>query len=231
MFRKPWLITQEWHDVVFLHWPISPNIVRKQIPLDLELDLFNNMAWIGLIFFKVKGNRLRFVPPLPGLRSFLELNVRTYVKYKGRSGVHVFSLDANNPLIVKLPILVNFLPYRNAKMNLTHDKNTFKIQSRRIHKNTFPETLFTSYEALSTPIELDHLERWLTERYHLWTKTKKHLFRIDISHSPWVLQNVNATIHENTMASFLDSNFQAESPIAHYSKMKKTLIFPPVKES
>lgn len=231
MFNKPWLITQEWHDVLFLHWPVSPDFMRKHIPLELEIDLFNNLAWIGLIFFKVKGNRPRFIPPVPGLHSFLELNVRTYVTYKGISGIHFFSLDANNPLIIKLATLGNFLPYRNAKVSLKQHKKTFTLHSRRIHKNTFPETLFTSYEPISRPIERDHLEKWLTERYHLWTKPKQHLFRVDISHSPWILQNVTATIHENTMAVFLKSDIQAECPLAHYSKMKKARIFPPVKEN
>jgi uncharacterized protein YqjF (DUF2071 family) len=231
MFRKPWVMTQEWHDVLFLHWPVSPELVRKHIPSELELDLYNNMAWIGVIFFKVKGNRLRFIPPVPGLNSYLELNVRTYVTYKGRTGVHFFSLDANNPLIVKLTKLGNFLPYRHAKIILKRNKKTFILHSRRKHKNTFPDALVTTFEPISTPIERNQFEKWLTERYHLWTKTKGHLFRVDITHSPWVLQNVTGTIHENSMATLLKCDFQKNNPIAHYSKMKKARIFPPEKES
>jgi uncharacterized protein YqjF (DUF2071 family) len=231
MFRRPWTMTQEWHDVLFLHWPVSPDSVRKHIPSELELDLYNNMAWIGLTFFRVKGNRLRFIPPVPGFCSYLELNVRTYVTYKGRSGVHFFSLDANNTMIVKMATLGNFLPYRHAKMSLKRHKRTFTTHSRFIHKQTFPETLVTTFQPISGPIESNQFERWLTERYHLWTKTKDHLFRVDISHSPWILQNVTGTIHENKMAPFLKSNFRAEPSIAHYSKMKKSRFFSPVQES
>lgn len=231
MFRRPWLITQEWHDVLFLHWPVSPDLVRKHIPSELELDLYHNMAWIGLIFFKVKGNRPRFIPPIPGLSSFLELNVRTYVTYKGKSGVHFFSLDVNNPLIVKLTTLGNFLPFCNAKISLKRRKNTFTIYSRHTHQNTFPETLVATFEPIVRPIERNQFERWLTERYHLWTKPKDHLFRVDMIHSPWILQNVRGVIHENKMASFLRSDFQEKHPIAHYSKMKKARVLPPSKEN
>lgn len=231
MFRKPWAMTQEWHDVLFLHWPVSPDLVRKYIPSELELDLYNDLSWIGLVFFKVKGNRLRFMPPVPRVSSYLELNVRTYVTYKGRSGVHFFSLDANNSLIVKLTTLGSFLPYRNAEISLKRRKSTFTIESRQIHKQTFPETLVTSFKPTSTPIERNQFETWLTERYHLWTKVRGHLFRVDICHTPWVLQNVAGKMHENTMASFLKYDFQKKHPIVHYSKMKKARFFPPIKES
>lgn len=230
MSRMPWIMTQEWHESLFLHWPISPETLRKHIPAELELDLFDGMAWISLILFKVKGNRPRFIPPVPGTSSFLELNVRTYVSYKGRNGVYFFSLDADHPLIVKLTTLGNFLPYRNAKIKLKRHKNTITFKSKRIHKNTFPETLITTFELDSRILKKGPLEIWLTERYHLWTKIKGDLFRVDIRHSPWVLQDVTGTIHENTMASFIKNTFQKERPIAHYSKMKKAWLFPPVKE-
>ncbi|MFX3672933.1 MAG: YqjF family protein [Paenisporosarcina sp.] len=231
MFKKPWILTQEWHDVLFLHWPVSPDTLRKHIPTELELDLYNNEAWIGLIFFKVKGNRPRFIPPVPGMSSFLEINIRTYVTYKGRAGVYFFSLDINNPFIVKLATLGNFLPYKHAKISLKRRNNAFTIKSIRFDKNAHPEHLITSFEVVSQVIERNHFEQWLTERYHLWAKPKDHLFRVDTIHSPWKLQNVSGTIHVNTMGSFLKSNFQGKPPIAHYSKMKKARVFSPIKES
>lgn len=229
MIRKPWVMTQEWHDVLFLHWPVPADLLRKHIPVELELDLYNNMAWVGFVFFKVKGNRPRFIPPIPGVSSYLELNIRTYVTYKGRKGIHVFSLDASNSLIVKLTTLGNFLPYRYAKVRLERRKKTFTY-SRAGDINTVSEVFSTTFEVVSKSIESNQFERWLTERYHLWTKTKHHLFRVDTCHSPWMLQHVTGTIHENTMTSFIQNNFQTESPVAHYSKMKKARFFAPVKE-
>ena len=130
MWKKPWIMTQEWHHVLFLHWPVSPEEIRKHIPAELELDLYEVKAWIGLVFFEVKGNRPRFIPPFPGLQSYLELNVRTYVTYKGKAGVHFFSLDANHPFIVKLTTFSNFLPYRNAEIILNKQKKIFSIDSK-----------------------------------------------------------------------------------------------------
>ena len=228
--RKPWIMTQEWHDVLFLHWPVDPEDVREHIPSELELDLYNNMAWISLVFFKVKGNRPRLVPPIPGMSAYLELNVRTYVTYKGRAGVHFFNLDANHPLIVKMTRTGNFLPYRNAEISLNRSKKTFTIHSRCTHENAFPESLVTSFEPLPGLIYRGYFERWLTDRYYMWTKLENHLLRVDIIHKPWELQNVRGLIYKNTMASFIKGNFKVRRPIAHYSKMKKAWFFPPVIE-
>jgi uncharacterized protein YqjF (DUF2071 family) len=92
------------------------------------------------------------------------------------------------------------------------------------------ETLVTTFKVVSKPIESNHFEQWLTERYHLWTKPKHQLYRIDTRHSPWMLQHVTGIIHDYAMAPFLQTDFQTESPVAHYSKKKKARFFAPVKE-
>lgn len=229
MWKRPWIMTQEWHHVLFLHWPVSPEDIREHIPSELELDLYENKAWIGLVFFQVKGNRPRLIPPLPGLQSFLELNIRTYVTYKGKSGVHFFSLDANHPIVVKLTTLGNFLPYRYANINFSRGKK-FSVKSNYMPQDALAENLFTIYKPMPKIIKSTLFNRWLTERYCLWTQTKGRLFRIDICHSPWLLQDVIGQTYENTMASYLKNDFQLKSPVAHYSKMKKVRIYSPILE-
>jgi hypothetical protein len=124
-----------------------------------------------------------------------------------------------------------FLPFRYAEISLKRSKNTFTVHSRYREGKSVPEVLVTTFKPLPGTIESNLFERWLTERYYLWTKTKDNLFRVYISHSPWILQNVTCTIFKNSMASFLNSNDNVNGPIAHYSKMKKARFFPPVKEN
>ena len=80
-----------WHDLLFLHWPIRPELIRPLIPRDLELDTFDGCAGIGVVPFRMTGVRPRYLPVAFG---FPELNVRTYVMTPGKSGVWFFSLDA-----------------------------------------------------------------------------------------------------------------------------------------
>ncbi|TWT16051.1 YqjF family protein [Planomicrobium sp. CPCC 101079] len=228
--EKPWIMTQEWHHVLFMHWALAPQLVKPNIPDELQLDLYGGHAWISVVLFKAKGTRPRLLPPIPGARTYLELNVRTYVKYKGKSGVFFFSLDADSPLAVKTASTGNFLPYRHAKMSFKRYRETWRFKSKRTHKGSFPEILDLSFRTISPPIAKSGLENWLTERYCLWTKPKDQLFRVDIKHSPWQLAYVKGTVYRNTMASFLPVTFPQELAIAHYSEMKKVRFFPPVLE-
>lgn len=230
MNKRPWIITQEWHDVLFLHWSVSAEDIRQYIPSELELDLINNKAWISLVFFQVKENRPRFIPSLPGISSFLELNARTYVTYKEKAGIYFLSIDANNQLIAKLLNFKNFMPLRQANVTLKKSDNIITFYSRSKKLETNYETLIASYEPISGPIERSQLECWLTERYHCWTKINGQLIRLDNEHSPWTLQNAECTIHANSIASYLKYDDKENYPIAHYSKMKKTYLYPPVKE-
>jgi hypothetical protein len=89
-----------WADIAFAHWRVSPEILRPLIPPELELDTHDDAAWIGLIPFEMRDCDFRGVPTLPGLGTFLECNVRTYVRHRGVPGVWFFSLDAESRLAV-----------------------------------------------------------------------------------------------------------------------------------
>ncbi len=44
---------QTWRRLTFLHWPYAPHLIRPFIPAGLELDTFDNAAWIGLVPFEI----------------------------------------------------------------------------------------------------------------------------------------------------------------------------------
>ena len=118
---RPWVMQQRWHDLLFAHWPIDAQSVRALIPPALELDTYDGQAWLGVIPFSMSGVHMRGMPPLPTTRAFAELNVRTYVKYGGRSGVWFFSLDAASTLAVIGARLGAHLPYYRASISVDRD--------------------------------------------------------------------------------------------------------------
>ncbi|HEY5837612.1 MAG TPA: DUF2071 domain-containing protein, partial [Pyrinomonadaceae bacterium] len=75
------LMHQTWGKLLFMHWRIEEKLLRPLIPEQLEIDTFDGTAWIGIIPFTMWDIRALppFVPPVPGLSSAHELNVRTYV--------------------------------------------------------------------------------------------------------------------------------------------------------
>jgi uncharacterized protein YqjF (DUF2071 family) len=101
MPESPWVMTQTWRDLLFAHWPVDSRLLRSKIPAAFPLDLFDGVAWVGVVPFRMTNVAPRGVPSLPGISEFPELNVRTYVRVGDKPGVYFFSLDAANSLAVR----------------------------------------------------------------------------------------------------------------------------------
>ncbi len=223
----PWVMTQKWEHLLFMHMPVSKEIMSPHIPEGLELDTFEGKAWITIIPFKVSDMRLRKMPPIPFLKSYLELNVRTYVRCNGLSGVYFFSLDADKILAV-LGARLATLPYFCANMAMNEDKEgRFHYQSGR--KGESNAAFEGSYRPNSTSYYPGNksLSFWLLERYYLWTAKNGSIFRGDIHHKQWKVQDVDAVIDQfNDLISFLPVNVLSEKPLFHYSSSQRALFWP-----
>ena len=88
--QRPWVLQQRLHDLLFAHWPTPAGEMRRRLPRGLEIDTFDGDAWISLVAFRMSGVTLRWSPSLPGVSSFPELNVRTYVRLGEKPGVYFF---------------------------------------------------------------------------------------------------------------------------------------------
>src|SRR5437016_13801934 len=71
----PWVMAQNWHDLLFAHWPVSLEILRGLIPRALEVDEFDGQAWISVVPFSMSGVRVRGTPSMPWLSAFPELKI------------------------------------------------------------------------------------------------------------------------------------------------------------
>src|SRR4051794_21541354 len=94
--RDGWIMRQSWHDLLFAHWRVFPDELRGLVPDFLEVDTFETEAWVAVTPFHLSDVAPRGVPAIPWMSTFNEINVRTYVSYKGVPGVYFFSLDANS---------------------------------------------------------------------------------------------------------------------------------------
>ena len=109
---------QKWRSLLFLHWPVPIAALRPLVPAALDLDLWEGVAYVGLIPFAIEQAR-PVGPPASLALGFLETNVRTYVHLRGRGpGVYFFSLDAASRLAVAGARLGFGLPYYHARMRM-----------------------------------------------------------------------------------------------------------------
>lgn len=216
-----------WHDLAFLHWPVSLETIGSMLPPGMELDLFEGQAWLGIVPFRMTGVRHRCLPTLPGFSSFPELNVRTYVRVGQRAGIWFFSLDAANRLAVRAARRGFYLPYFDAAMKCRTRHGRIDYFSRRTHPGAPPAEFAATYDGVGSVFNATpgSLEYFLVERYCLYAADAAgKVWRGDVHHPPWPLQLANVDIKRNTMTGI---NEATKSPpkLAHFSHRLEVLAW------
>ncbi len=228
--RGPWIQLQRWHDLLFAHWPVPVESLRRLLPPYLELDTFDGRAWLGVIPFHMSGVRLHWLPPLPGVAAFPELNVRTYVRAIAGPGVWFFSLDAGSRLAVEVARAWYHLPYYHARMTVERSAAEVLYASERVDARGPAAAFRARYGPTTEPNHSTYgsLERWLTERYRLYAADRRgSLYSAEIDHAPWPLEPAAAEIEVNTMSLALGIRLPDRAPLLHFSRTLAVRIGPP----
>jgi uncharacterized protein YqjF (DUF2071 family) len=234
---------QNWRDLLFLHWPVPAEMLRPLVPPELELDLFDGTAYVGLIPFRMSGVRPIGLPAVPWLSHFCETNVRTYVHYKGQApGVWFFSLDAANALAVRIARAWFHLPYHYSRMYLEHEMPARRRTGDELEGSLeYPilyagarryfEPIPASYVIRAQPVGLPKpaaprtFEHFLVERYILYTKSRGKLLRGHVQHTPYPLQAAKLLSLSETMLAANGLNLAPAHPFAHFARGVNVKVF------
>lgn len=212
------VMRQNWWKLLFLHWPVAPEVLRPLVPEGLEVDTFGGSAWVGVVPFTMTGVRLSFAPPVPFTSEFHELNVRTYVYSRGgEPGVWFFSLDASSAAAVFGARTFFHLPYFNADITLEEDGNRIHYRSRRTED---PPARFEAEWSLGGNehfAQPDTLEFFLIERYTLFAANGDRLYRGRVHHQPYPLREAKLLSLDSTMVEAAGLRTPTEEPRVHYS--------------
>jgi uncharacterized protein len=219
-----WAMGQTWDDLLFAHWRVPVATVEERVPAGLEVEQHDGSAWLGVAPFRLTGLRLRGLLPLPGVSSFLELNVRTYVRAAdGRPGIWFFSLDASSRLAVEAARRAYKLPYFHARMSARHTGEWIEYECARIQE---PGRVFCGrYRPAGAAFNAQpgSLDWFLAERYCLYTADARGtLYRADIHHEPWPLQRAEAEIE---LVSISPLQLEGE-PLCHFSRRQDVVVWP-----
>ena len=203
-----------WLDLLFAHWPFPPEVLRPLVPPQLELETFDGQAWLGIVPFVMADVAPRGLPAIPRLSRFPELNVRTYVSYRGVPGIWFLSLDARSRPTVWGARRFFDLPYAFARMEAEQGRDggddtepldgpEIRYRSDR-HDTTVPPARFEGTYRPTGPVaaaEPGSFEAWSTDRWRLFALDPAGtLHRTEIRHSRWPLQPATADLDASELA-------------------------------
>ena len=205
-----WKFYQEWNNAIFLHWEVSLEALQNFVPKGFEIDTINGKPWVSLVAFNMEKIRPHCLPALAPISNFHEINVRTYVKYKGKQGVYFLSIEGGNPLSCKLAKAISGLPYRYSKM--MRESNWYHSDNRDM-KDQF----IVNYDCGERIKKKTNLDKWLTERYALFVDVGHNDYKYEIHHVEWPIQKLflnQIEVNYNRFKSLINNT----PDLMHYSK-------------
>jgi len=192
--RSP-VMYQRWEELLFLHWSVEPELVARDLPPGLQVDTFGGQAWIGVVPFSMRNVRPRFLPAVPGISHFPELNLRTYVvDAKGRPGVWFYSLDTPKRLPNWIARTFFHLNYRFARMQLSAEAERLQYRSELWMGTEWdtPQNYEWARVEDSFNTQPGTLEFFLVERYRLFAYDPRRACMLTgrVHHEPYPVQHV-----------------------------------------
>lgn len=220
---------QRWETLTFLHWDYPIETVQRLLPSGLEVEPWEGRAWVGLVPFHMRV-RLPVGPAVPGLTTFPETNVRTYVVGpNGQPGVWFFSLEAANPPAVAVARLAYGLPYYPARMKVSTHGGAVIYRSRRLTggRHGVGHEIEVVPKGPITPVELGERDHYLTARFRLWNVKGGRTRMSDAEHPPWPLQHAEVVGLKQNLLEQAGLPSPTRDPVLHYSDGVDVRIGPP----
>lgn len=212
-----WKFYQEWNRALFLHWEVELSELEKFVPKELEIDLFQGKPWVSVVAFTMENIKPRYAPSFSPISNFDEINIRTYVKRDGKTGVYFLSIEGGKILSCKIAKAISELPYRYSKIK--------RSSGKYFSQNTaYQDQLDIDFSVENKIEEKSSLDIWLTERYALFQDTRTHINTFEIHHLEWDIKS--ATLH-NFECKYprFDSLIKGMPHRVHYSKGVKVLAW------
>ncbi len=226
--RWPWVAQQEWHDVLFMHWPVPYDLLKPYVPDPFILETYGEQAWISIVLFRVEKSRLRNMPTIMSYPPFLQMNIRTYIQFQGEPGIYFLSVDVNRLLIMMTAKRLLQLPYKMAKMKLEQTKDQLLFTSKQWTKNYVDARISVRYRPLTNTVfsQKGTLPYWLTERYCSWMIHGNKIVKAPLSHISWMLYHAELDMTMTNIIPFIPNKYFHLNPLTHYAKSKHAYLHP-----
>ena len=220
--NRTWLWSQRWSDVLFAHWQAPVESLRPYVPAGLDIDTRDGSAWISIVAFRLEGVRRRWLPSVWPVSAFPELNLRTYVRYRGESAIYFLSIHAGRWLANCLARRCTPLPYVHAPIWLAREQNHY-----RFHCPGLGVAVDCTVARPVLRVATGTLDEWLLERYGLYVDDSRgRLLHTVVQHPRWEVSDARATIETGRLLDPFEIEIRRAPAAVHFSNGVHALIEP-----
>jgi uncharacterized protein len=205
----PPFLFAKWHRIVFLHYVADPEVVRRQIPGRLELELHEGRACVTLAAVTMRSFRpCRVLSAGWFFRPLVEqrfLNLRTYVRCDDEPGVLFLWGWLSRPLGLPLPSGMLQLPYAFASLDFDHRFEAGLLRGSAAADG--PPARRFSYCAAVDPKTSFHecapgsLSQFAMDRCTGFFSHRGDVRRFRGEHALWLQAPIEATVEQNDLVT------------------------------
>jgi uncharacterized protein len=203
-----------WLTQTFVHWPYRPAQVRALLPDGLAVDEYEGAAWVSFTPFLMADMRPPGVPAgTPGLPTFAETNLRTYVRHRdGRDGLWFLSIEVALPLMLGARAIG--APYHAGSLSVRAHGDAITYEGSRWGGGASYRLVVRPGDAI-TPTERDV---WLTSRWRAYTRRLGVVWETPVEHEPWTLARATVDVLREDLTAAAGLPAPIGDPVAHFSE-------------
>lgn len=193
------ILSQQWTDVTFLHWPVRPGVLEAFMPPGVRVDTFEGWSYVGLVPFGMRDLGVGRGPVLPWVGAFGECNIRLYtVDRQGRRGVLFLTLECSRVVSCLTARVAFGLPYRWSRVAhaVSGDVHEWRTQGLL---PTGRDRRMRLTAAVSDTDAGDDIDHFLTDRWGLHTRHAGRTWYLPTEHGSWPLRRIHVLSLEQTL--------------------------------
>lgn len=212
-------LTANWQNIVMANYAVPVEVLNNYLPKGVELDLYNNKAYVSLVGFMFKDTRI-FKIPIPSLGTFEEVNLRFYVKRKVNNEIRRGVVFINETVPYKA---VAWLANKLYKEHYISIPTKHKWEINAINKsisyswqvNNHWNNLQVKADNTAKIMLKNSFEEFIFEHYFGYTKVSEVVTEeYSIHHARWLVNEVT----ETTIACDFKSNYGNDFAFLNYTK-------------
>ena len=223
---------------------MEPSVLRPLVPEALTLELYDG---VGVAHHCRPSVPATCVPVefrlCPSCLIFPQVNVRTCVSRDGKPGIFNFSADAASLSAVWFARVFFRIPYWHAAIQVSgatvqarratqERRGSIRFRSRRLHGPAAlsgPATFDVAYAPAGAAERArpGSLDEFLIERYCVYSCHRGKLYRTELHHQPWPLQQASVELQSNSLAEPLGLSLPLQPDLCHFSRCNKLLTWAP----
>ena len=227
-----WMMIAREADLVFASWAVAPDVIRPLVPAMLELDTFDEQAWVTVEALTMSTVRVRWLPtPLLSI-DMPEIAVRTYVRFRGQRAIYFLSLECPPPFGSTLAQYLFKMPFHDAAVTVTVNGDNYHAESFRTRRGE-PPVQFSVHGRIAGPpesVQAGGVDEFLLRQTCMFTVgSASDLHRADVTHRTSAVQPFVGMIDVNTLLPACGVPLPATPPRLRYYAGEDAMVWPTVR--